>query len=262
MKIRFSILIFLTLSLTMKSQDDNPKAAVFYIDKSIYLIYYSNEHKFLYSNNRKQKWYTDYEELKKYLAKNDGLGLKPDLRDYFDYQLTNYNFFIGQNKDNIDDLYEKNVKYFEKEYNMSFSNKDEINTLFKEKIKNCTEEELKYFLSKAEIPLLQYSGNYLITNNKSDYKLYWSTSKESNIFNEEYLIKSLFFNEKKFNIIERIRYYFSEILNRHKYLKKGTKFDIDTMLNFVESSILINISSRYPISPLSENYKKNMVEDD
>lgn len=264
MKTKILILIFFFLSLTMKSQDDNPKAAIIYMNmnKGIHVLYYSNKPHFLYLKRGKQNWYTTYEELKESVAKNEGIELKPNLKDCFDYQLTNYNFFIGQNNDNIDELYDKVIKDFEKEYNVSLSNKDEINTLFREKIKNYNEEELKEFLSKSEIPLLLYSGSYLMKNNKSNFRLHWVTVTETNIFNEEYLIKALYFNDKKFNIVKRIRYYFNEILNRHKYLKKNTEFDIDTMMNFVENPILIQISSSYPLGPLSENYKKNMVEDD
>ncbi|WP_066433512.1 hypothetical protein [Chryseobacterium sp. CCH4-E10] len=263
MKTKLLILIFFTLSLAMKSQDDNPKAAIIYMnmDKGIHLLYYSNEPHFLYLKKGIPSWYATYEELKKSVVKNEGIELKQNLKDYFDYQLTNYNFFVGQNNNNIDELYGNIVKDFEKEYNISLSNKDEINTLFRKKIKNYNEEELKKFLSKSEIPLLLYSGNYLIKNNKSNFRLHWVTVTETNILNEEYLIKALYFNDKKFNIVKRIRYYFTEILNRHKYLKEGTEFDIDTMMNFVESSIHIHISSSYPLGPISENYKENMIID-
>lgn len=260
MKTKF-LLLFLTFSIIMKSQDNNSKAAVIYMnmDKGIHLLYYSDEPHFLYLKRGKQKWYTTYEELKESVAKNEEIELKADLKDYFDYQLTNYNFFIGQNNNNIEELYDNVIKDYEKEYKISFCNKDEINKLFMEKIKNDDEEELKDFLSKSEIPLLLYSGNYLIKHNKSAFKLHWVTVSETNIFNEEYLTKALYFDLKKFNIVKRIRYYFTEILNRHKYLNKETEFDIDTMINFVEINILNSISSSYPISELSENYKKHMI---
>lgn len=262
MKIKFLTLLFLTFSLTMNSQEDNPKTAMFYADKNISLIYnFKNEKEFLYLNKGNQKWFTNYEELREYLAKNDDIVLNNNFKDYFDYTLTNYNFFIGNNNDNINEVYEKYIKDFEKEYSISLSNKEEINKLFREKIKHSNKEELQKFLSKSEIPLLLYTGNYLIKNNKSDFRLHWLTVTETNIFYEEYLTQSLYFNDKKFNILKRIRYYFTEILNRHKHLKKNTEFDIDTMINFVESSILVNINSRYPISPLSDNYKKNMIDD-
>lgn len=245
----------------MKSQDDNSEAAIIYMnmDKGIHLLYYSKEPHFLYLKRGKQKWYTTYEELKESVAKNEEIVLKTNLKDYFDYQLTNYNFFIGQNNNNIEELYDNVIKDYEKEYNISLSNKDEINKLFREKIKNYNEEELKEFLSKSEIPLLSYMGDYLIKNNISNFRLHWAISTEKNIFNEEFIIKSLYFNEKKFNLIKSIRYYFNELINRHKYLKKGTDFDINTMINFIEINILNNISSSYPISELSENYKKNMI---
>lgn len=261
MKTKLLILLLFILSLPMSSQDNNTEAAIIYMNKDVYIIYYADKNQFLYLKKGKQNWYKNYEALKESVAKNEGIELKPNLKDCFDYQLTNYNLFIGQDSNNIDELYGKVIQNFEKEYSISMSNKDDINKLFRGKIKNYNGDELKKFLSKSEIPLLYYSGDYLIKNNKSNFRLHWVTVTEKNIFKEEYIMKSLYFNEKKFNILKIIRYYFNEILNRHKYLKKNTEFDIDTMINFIESSILNNISSSYPVSPISENYNKNFIED-
>lgn len=261
MNAKLLILLFFTLSLPMNSQDNNTKEAIIYMNNGVYVIYYSDKNEFLYLNNGKQNWYKNFEVLKESLAKNEGIELKPNLKDYFDYQLTNYNLFIGQDHSNIDELYGKVIQNFEKKYSISISSKDDINKLFRKKIKSYNDDELKDFLAESEIFLLLYSGNYLIKNNRSNFRLHWNTVTEKNIFNEEFLMKSLYFNEKEFNLLKNIRYYFNELLNRHKYLKKNTEFDIDTMINFIEINILNNISSSYPINELSENYKKNMITD-
>lgn len=244
-KLFIVICIFFINNYLMKSQSNNQDSVyiVFYIDfdSNVKVVYYPYEKSIYLVDKNNEKVFNSYDELKNYVKERYDRNLKESLEDNFSNSMTNRNFFLGQNENNVSDIFKENELKFCAEYNIDFKDEKTINDSFNNNITHLKNSNLDKFLEQSEIPLLLYIESYVYNDfiDKKCLNISIKTSEEQNALGEKYFTKLIYFNNKKFNPISSIRFYFNELLFRNKWIKKGSPFDIKVLKQFVNDDIAL-----------------------